>query len=249
MKDLLNQLAEHIYYVNLDEATERRERCEEIISEHDLTIERVPAINGSTYETTGDMLANYKAQCDTFKGVFEGAIERDEESILIFEDDFEFTDIAIAVLTESLERTHEKINLVDDLTKPIFALDELGEPTNVITGHEQKDEIERVALIPNDWSMLSLGCITHNATNYLGGNVYKIRSASLGTAWVFKRNTFQPMIDLLDAKEKPYDVCISELIGKFDDYKSYAIMHDAIVYQRAGHSYNLGRYVDNSGVN
>ena len=102
MKDLLNQLAEHLYYVNLKSSVDKRLHCEEVFTKYGLDVERVDAINSDGFETTGKMLDTYKAQNQSFKNVFLDAIDKGYDKIIVFEDDVMFTDDAEKVLEDSL---------------------------------------------------------------------------------------------------------------------------------------------------
>jgi len=250
MNELIQKLSEHNYCLSLLDRVDKKTRSEEVFAEQGMAVEFIPAISGENYETTGRMLDNYKAQNQGMINIFLDAIANQYKSILIMEDDIEFTPDAFQVLSGSLERTTERVYLVDDETKPIYAFDmDTMLQTEEVKGYEQKEVTEMAAHLPDDWSLFTLGCRSrvHPAT-LENGNVWRLRQADLGTCWFFKENTYQDMIDELAQMTLPYDVCISKLISDFDKYSSYAILCKGVAYQRVGYSDNLCKDVDNSEV-
>ena len=249
MKNLFNIISDKNYYVNVAKSTVKNQNFQEMAVRNNLEFERVEAVTSEEYETTGRMLATYKAQNQSFANVFQMAIDSGLEKICIAEDDLEFTEDAKQVLTESLERTTERKYMVDTDT-PIYEREEAtGELTDKIIGYEQVEESEMIAHLPDNWDCFTLGCLNKRyAPTHMGGRVYKLRHASLGHLWFFKASMFQPMIDELLKFELPYDECISKVFSDFDKFKPYGILNKGIAFQRPGHSDNLEKYIDNSEV-
>jgi GR25 family glycosyltransferase involved in LPS biosynthesis len=236
MKNSLNQLEiDHMYYVNLEGSTEKNEHCIKLFSKHEFDVERVDAVSDSGYETTGRMLSTYKAQNQSVINTLKDAISNGYHRIVMFEDDVAFTDDAGKVFAESVERITELKTIIDDLDKEIYALDEEGAITEEVIGYEQKEHIEMVAHIPDNWDFISLGCLANGAPPYhLGGRVWGLSYCALAHANIYRDTMYQPLIDELEKMELPYDMCVAKVFRDFDKYKAVGILYKGIAYQKAG---------------
>jgi glycosyl transferase family 25 len=87
---------DHIYYINLDHRTDRREEIENELARMGLTAERYPACYVPSFGSVGCGKSHI--------AVLKDAIEKGYRNVLIFEDDFMFT-----VSKEELESNLENL--------------------------------------------------------------------------------------------------------------------------------------------
>jgi len=87
----LNDFVDKIYCVNLDRRPDRWARCQEIFKQHDLRVERAPAVDGKTL-SGGKLPLGALGVLRSVLGLLEGAKRDNLQSICIFEDDIELGD-------------------------------------------------------------------------------------------------------------------------------------------------------------
>jgi glycosyl transferase family 25 len=87
----LNEFVEKIYCINLDRRPDRWQRCEEIFKQHEIVATRAVAVDGKSL-LTGVLPHGALGVLRSNLAVLRGAVERDMDSIAIFEDDIELDD-------------------------------------------------------------------------------------------------------------------------------------------------------------
>lgn len=87
----LNDFVDKIYCINLDRRPDRWKQCLEIFKQHDLSVERVPAIDGKTL-SGGKLPLGALGVLRSNLGIIEGAKRNNAWCVCIFEDDIELND-------------------------------------------------------------------------------------------------------------------------------------------------------------
>jgi glycosyl transferase family 25 len=87
----LNDFVDKIYCINLDRRPDRWARCQEIFKQHDLKVERAPAIDGKTL-LGGSLPLGALGVLRSNLALLEGAKRDKSWAICIFEDDIELDD-------------------------------------------------------------------------------------------------------------------------------------------------------------
>lgn len=87
----LNDFVDKIYCINLDRRPDRWARCEDIFRTHNLSVKRVPAVDGKTL-SGGTLPLGALGVLRSNLSVFEGARDAGLSKICIFEDDIELDD-------------------------------------------------------------------------------------------------------------------------------------------------------------
>jgi len=91
---MLNNIADKIYYINLDARTDRRSDMESEFSRLGITAERVVPVDKDTLSIDDDFLGRYPAGAKSLRlatiDILQDAIDNNYDKIIILEDDVKF---------------------------------------------------------------------------------------------------------------------------------------------------------------
>jgi len=252
---MINVFFDKVFYMNLSDREDRNTQIIEQLDSFGIEAERIEAVDGRVIVegeqkieiTEKGLPTTYDALDDTVLKAFKIAKEEGLKNFLLFEDDAELSPDFNEVFNSCVE-VKERTIMVDDIDNPFdrndpMTGDKIGE------GYPQIEGTEEYRDLPDNWDMLSLGLKNgeYNAPN-VSGRIHKLRSFSLGTAWGFNESIYEAMIEALEKKDTPYDICISNLsINGLGKVWAYGIMK-GIVTQRAGYSDNVGKEVERKAV-
>jgi len=255
----INEFFEKVVHINLADRVDKDNTLKSHLAENGIVSERVEGIDGRNYKENedGELVRDhqvnenglrdvYEAYCKTLIGILTQAEIDGIESVLIMQDDVQFTSDAVEVFAECTQRRERTIE-VDDLESPIYGYDfETMESTGEIVGYNKKDIVEDYAYLPDDWAVFLLGFKKGTyAVKHIEGRVYKVRDWVLDHCWGISKKMYRPVIEALESYKMPSDVAISSVgMQNLSTLKIYGIFNNGIAIQRESLSDNEGKIVE-----
>jgi hypothetical protein len=238
----MNNFFDKIIYLNLSESIEKNDWCKSHLSELGINAERFEAVKGSDLNIESELIAGDIGLNQSWINAIDQAIENNYKNFLLFEDDVLLTSDSMTVFSEAIAVDKVKVDIVDDLEKPIYSFDIMtGEQGTDIVGYEKKNVESLISDLPENWDVLYLGCRNTTATALISGRIHKVRSAVLAHAVAISEKMYLPLKTMLQEFKQPIDVCISLLIEDVETYSAYCF--------KTGIASQLGGFSDRLGIN